>query len=187
MSTLGIVGDLRRITDKDSFIVDKGRVVGVALDGIGTRNPTALVNKNGITDGSSASVGMIGEVISSTVAPATTGLTTNTPANITSITLTPGDWDVSASYVVTGTGTTAFTFCQAGLSTTSATLPANNLTNVRNSSSFVPTGAIYAAAEVPMQRMSVSVATTVYLVANAIFTISTAGAGCVLTARRAAR
>jgi hypothetical protein len=142
---------------------------------------TSLVQ--GTTTNDSAADGLIGEYVSSTVAGTTTGLTSPNAANITSISLTAGDWDVRGTYVITGTGTTSFTLANCGISTTSATLPATNLRNTRVSGAFVPTD-VYVAAEVPMQRISVATTTTVYLVAAATFSISTAGAGGVLSARR---
>ena len=58
----------------------------------------------GVTNGSDAPPGQIGEVISSVV---TTGvsLTTSVPVNITSIPLTAGDWDVCGdAWITVGTG-----------------------------------------------------------------------------------
>lgn len=139
----------------------------------------------GITDGSNAIAGQIGELISANVVAASTGLTNVTPLNITSVVLTPGDWDVEASYVITGDGsTTSFTYARAGLSTNSATLPATNLQNVRSSGAFVPPTAEYVSADVAKQRFNVTVNTTVYLVTTVAFTISTAGAGGMIQARR---
>jgi hypothetical protein len=152
--------------------------------------PAYQINQNdayilGYVDTSVAAVtSALGQIVTSTAAPATTGLTTNTPANITSVTLTAGDWDVCASYVIEGAGSTSYTLAQAGLSTVSATLPADNLINSRSSGAFVPPTAIYVAAAVPIERVTVSTSTVVYLVTKAVFTISTAGAGGVITARR---
>ena len=138
----------------------------------------------GVAGGSNASAGQIGEVMSASVAAIATGLTSGSPLNVASVTLTPGDWDVRGSYVLSGTGSTTFTVANCGFNTVSATLPASNLYNTRNSSTFTPPNNIYASAEVPSQRINVSAATTIYLVAQATFAASTAGAGGTITARR---
>ena len=126
-----------------------------------------------------------GGVITSSVAQATTGMTTATPMNVTSITLTPGIWDVTGSGIITGAATTQFIVSYMGLSLVSATLPDLTLVNVRNSAAFAPPDLhIYAAAALPSQRFNVTVNTTVYLVAKAAFTTDTAGAGGVIFARK---
>lgn len=168
-----------------------GDLIDWKSDGSGGIYPTFreiavnfLANIFGITDGSNAATGIVGEVISATVAAATTGITTATPANVTSVILTPGDWDVDASVVISGAASTSFTLAQTGLNTTSATLPATNLQNLRSSGAFVPPGAIYICAIIPKQRFNVAVNTTIYLVTSATFTVSTAGAGGTILARR---
>jgi hypothetical protein len=143
-----------------------------------------LIPLAGVTNAGNAATGVIGEVVSASVAAATTGLTTATPANVTSVTLSPGDWDVDSSIVISGAASTSFTASQSGVNTTSATLPATNLQNLRSSGAFVPPSAIYVCAALPKQRFNVAVSTTVYLVVNATFTISTAGAGGTIIARR---
>lgn len=121
-------------------------------------------------------------------------LTTATAANITSIVLTPGDWDVEGMIAFVPAATTSITQFNASLSTTSATLASNapststatNIgpfaTNVTNHAAYVPT------AEVDHQttrvRFSVSAQTTVYLVAEAAFTVSTMTAYGSISARR---
>jgi ABC-type enterobactin transport system permease subunit len=126
----------------------------------------------------------IGNMVTADVAAIATGLTTATPANAASVTITPGTWIVEGSYIITGTGTTAFTVAKSGFNTTSATLPSTNRINVRNSGSFVPPDNIYAAACVPSLTLTVNVNTVVYLVSQSTFTISTAGVGATITARK---
>ena len=54
----------------------------------------------GVTDGSNAAPGQVGEVISQNVT-AGLALTTNVALNVTSIPLTPGDWDVGGEVWIT--------------------------------------------------------------------------------------
>jgi hypothetical protein len=96
-----------------------------AADGIinpgGTLTPGQLP---GTSTNDSASAGNVGEYISSTVAVGSAvSLTTVTTANVTSISLTAGDWDVWGVANYTGGATTTVNRCDAGIGTTSATLP----------------------------------------------------------------
>lgn len=132
---------------------------------------TQLIAKGTATNDNAAS-GYIGEYISSTVSVGSAvGLTNIAPANITSISLTAGDWDVSGVICYTGSGTSTV---QIGwISTTSATVP--TLPNggaigyyVGNNIS-IPVGTT---------RLSLSGAATVYLSTDVQFsggTVSTYG------------
>jgi hypothetical protein len=77
----------------------------------------------GTTTNDSATAGNIGEYISATVAVGSAvSLTTGTAANITSISLTAGDWDVWGFAEFTGASTTTVTALQASISATSASV-----------------------------------------------------------------
>jgi len=120
------------------------------------------------------SAGFLGEQIRAVLANGTpTALTSTTSKNVTSISLTAGIWDVSGIIgFATGAGTVV-TQMVAAISSTSATIPGNygddsivlsitaGLTNFQNT---LP---------IPALRVSLSSTTTYYLVANAIFTVST--------------
>ena len=84
-------------------------------------DPGTPASALGITDGSNAAAGQIGEVIA---ASNTTGLqlTTATAANVATLALPPGDWTVGSVVVFTpsGTGPNAII---AGISTVPAVLP----------------------------------------------------------------
>jgi hypothetical protein len=149
---------------------------GISLPQIG-----GIIGMNGTT---SASTGYVGEVVSSVVAPIATGLTSATVVNVTSIALTAGDWDVFGSFVVTGAATTSFTNAAASISVTSLTQSATNLTSFNATAAFVP-GGTFTADNVPTQRLLITVPTTVYLIASSAFTVSTAGVGGTIYARRA--
>jgi hypothetical protein len=103
-------------------------------------------------------------------------------ANVTSINLTAGDWDVQGNIAFLGAATTSFTAEAGSVNITSATLHADMVSNLHPA--IVPTAVAFEGMTVPIQRISVSATTTVYLVAKATFTVSTAKAYGTLRARR---
>lgn len=141
----------------------------------------------GTATNDSAAAGNVGELISSTVASASAvALTTATSANVTSISLTAGDWDVSGVVIHKFAATTTTTLMQIGISTTSATLPTATTGatdyNVLRQASSAPGGDT--AQLIGPHRISLSATTTVYLVANDTFATSTDAAYGTLRARR---
>ena len=139
---------------------------------------TAFVGK-GVTDGSNAAAGDIGEFL--TANASSIALTANIQANIVSLALTAGDWDVWGGAVASPTGNMSVWI--AGISTVSATLPAAAYnfsqaygagTNYMNQTSFAP----------PMQRVNLSAGATVYMVGQASFSTGAVSASAVLYARR---
>lgn len=148
----------------------------------GTITPSTTNGIVGTTLADNANAGSVGEVLTNT--GTNVSLTTSTPANITSVTLTAGDWDVYGSVVFNGTSSTSTSQVTGGLSTVSATLPAQPYYYRHQYgvggfvSATLPSGAV------PMQRINVSTSTVVYLVASAVFTASTETATAVIIARR---
>jgi len=168
-------------------IYANGNKVG-AFDGVGKTltvpqlifSPTTGGIK-GTTTNDSASAGIVGETVTST--GTAVSLSSGTSANITSISLTAGQWLVYGSASFNLAGTTTATIFSAGISTTSATLPT------------VPDFATYAGSyltggnpatilTVPPQTLKLSGTTTVYLVANGSFAVSTATSTGKITAVR---
>ncbi len=132
----------------------------------------------------SASAGNIGEYITDSVDQASAiPLTTNVSANITSIALTAGDWDVWGNVVFIAANTTVvgsgFGIVTSVSATMGATLLRGSLTT------FTGDGAVTPSVPAPMQRFSIAAPTTVYLVALSTFTTSTNGAFGYISARRA--
>lgn len=111
-------------------------------------------------------------------------LTTATPANVTSITLTEGDWTVFGVIGFLPTGTTSITVMTGGFNTTSATVPPLGQKVSFAQPATVP-GAVGQEFPIAISRLVVPAGTTqtVFLVAQATFTASTMGAYGVLTAR----
>jgi hypothetical protein len=123
----------------------------------------------GVTDGSEAAAGNVGEVMATT--GGAVAMITNTATNLASLALTPGDWDVSGSVVFTaGAGTHSY----FGVGITSidifdfATYPATAINQM------MPT---------TTRRVNVSVATTVWVVAQAGFTGTMTGTGTIRARR----
>lgn len=146
-----------------------------------TFNPTTggLV---GTTTNDNAAAGKVGEVVSSNIPFASaTSLTSPTAKNVTSISLTAGDWDVYGN-IFFNPSIAASSFL-ATISTTSATFPDSSLYNQLSAATAIYTAAN--AISAPTQRISLSGTTTIYLVALAIFASGTCTACGNIYARRA--
>lgn len=143
------------------------------------------VSRTGITNGSNAAPGQIGELLSAGQATALS-MTTNATLNVVTLSLTPGDWKVYG--VATLTNSAAATVMGAGVSSTSATLPTaanlaagiGALNQLRVSftaggPNIFPTG---------NARVNNSATANVYLVAQATFASGTCTATGYLAARR---
>jgi hypothetical protein len=150
------------------------------LNASGLITPTSSIGIKGTVAADSAQAGSIGEYFNSNVTNTTVTLTTATAANVTSLALTAGDWDVSGMVNFNPAGTTVVTSTQAGISATSATQVAYQY-SVNNATH--PTGTADQQVT-PVVRINVSSATTVYLVATGVFTTSTLQAGGTIRARR---
>lgn len=163
-------------------------IAATTLAGYATGTPGAnVVNKvKGVIDGSNAAAGDVGEYISSSIpSGSAVSLTTVTPANVTSVTLSAGDWDVRGSInFYANTTTTANNFI-AWISTTSATVP-----TPPNGGAITSFGGVNIAAgadnfmSIAPIRINVTTSTTVYLGGYASFAISTMTAGGFIGARR---
>lgn len=133
-----------------------------------------------------ALAGNVGEYISSTIlVGSAVSLTTATSANITSISLTGGDWDVWGTVAFTANAATTATVFQGGINTVTNTLPA------------IPGGGAYAQFGISVgaggtepvfpigtSRISLPSTTTIYLVAQSTFAINSLAAYGILAARR---
>jgi hypothetical protein len=143
------------------------------VSGIGT--PTGTVNivfSNsptitspnivGVTNGSNAAAGSVGEIISSTVtfASPVTITNSNTPQDVTSISLTAGDWDVFG-IVGLNNNTIGMTIMATWISATSATEPTAELRNTMQAA--VGAGVSSWTGPCPFYRASISTTTTLYM------------------------
>lgn len=142
----------------------------------------------GRTDASEPPAGQIGEVISSTVTSASAvNCPNNTVVDVTSIALTPGDWDVwigSINFLSPDNATCSSV--RGGISGTSATIPSNPQASLLQvGGAVVPTSPGISIPSRP-RRFNVAVNTTVYLVARvATLAVGSIGAYGEILARRA--
>jgi hypothetical protein len=150
---------------------------GAAVFGI---SPTITTpNIVGVSTSSNATAGSVGEYITGTAS--TVSLTSGTVTNVTSISLTAGDWDVTAVVRFNPAGTTTVTGVIGSINTTSATL--GGLGNTSQILATLTTGQQQALA-LPTVRLSTAATTTVYCIAQAAFGTSTMTADCLIRARR---
>ncbi len=157
------------------------------LDG----NLPSTANDNGQIVGTatndSAVAGNVGEYLESIIPTGSAvNLATNGAANMTSLTLTPGDWDVDVVFEFKGGATTTLNVLIGSLSLVSATLDATAGRQVglpfTGAASFNTLGTIGLA--IPPLRISVNANIPVYAVAYATFGTSTCLVFGILRARR---
>lgn len=139
----------------------------------------------GTATNDSAASGNVGELISATLASGSAvALTTSTTANVISISLPAGDWDVWGTCAFSFAGTTTATLLLTSVNTVSATNQtlASGVAIEQAFASFHP-AADYS---VPsgIWPVKLSTTTTVYLTATAAFATSTAAAYGTIYARR---
>lgn len=140
----------------------------------------------GIAIAQDAQAGNVGEYIASVIASGSAvSLSNGTPANMTSISLTPGDWDVCAQFTFALAVTTVVMLFAGSVSLGSATLDATNgrLFEVIFPSGFTPGGGDMAFNVQPV-RFSLNAATTIYATVQANFSTSTCSVFGLLRARR---
>lgn len=161
-----------------------GTLNAAAITATGAITPSQTAGIVGTTTNNNANAGSIGEF------PAPTNLTgvsitTNTPFNASSVSLTAGDWDVSGCVYFLLASSTTLSATVAAINTTSATLPTNpgpNLAFLNASFTSGPSSNYMCS---PVARISLSSTTTVFLVGQATFGASTITANGYLRARRA--
>jgi len=141
----------------------------------------------GTTTNDNASAGYVGQLIFSQIASGSSVVLSNsTPANITTISVTAGDWDIFGNVVfLTNSGTPDSNLIAAWTSNASASPPAQDYAGT----TFSPAEAVYGrtlppAFSVPMQRYSLSSTTTIYLSVKCQFTLGTVKAYGSIYARR---
>lgn len=155
------------------------------LSSTGNFTPSQTNGIVGTTTNNNANAGSVGETITSTVlVGSAVALSTGVTANVTSISLTAGDWDVWGSVWTNPAGSTIQTLLTAATSTTSATVP--TAPNNGGSTQLPYTAATGAAIGAPVgsMRLSLSGTTTVFLVVNVNFSASTNAAYGFIGARR---
>lgn len=162
--------------------------VTTAATGVTTVGTAAVGQIPGTTTNDDAAAGKVGEIILSTIASGSAvSLATGATANITSITLTAGDWDVTGAFAGLSNVGTNITYISTSISTTSAT---NDSTPGRLAlESYQPSGVVPSGVQInislPTTRITVASGTqVVYLTANCAFSVSTLSAFGIIRARR---
>lgn len=144
---------------------------------------TTYLPLKGDTSGGTAPAGNVGEIISSNIISPVT-LTTNTAANVTSISLTAGDWDVTGE-VWYSIGAGGATQIQSGVNSVSATIPTAPAIATSQAMLNATLGAAAAAVQgLRTARVAVAAPTTYYLIALAIFPSGTTTVTGNISARR---
>jgi hypothetical protein len=125
----------------------------------------------GTNTNDSPTAGYVGECIIGT--GSAVSLSTGSPVNITSISLTAGDWDVSAFLHCGGGGAVTTTNIVASISSTSATQDTTigKQVNYRFGGGAGTVDAIFSTA-IPPYQIKLTATTTIYLVATVTFTSS---------------
>lgn len=158
---------------------------GTGASVLGTAPTISQPNLVGVTTNSNAAAGSVGEYVSSNIGSDTpVALVSGTSKDVTSISLTAGDWDISGNIGLLPSGTTTTSAVGAAISTVSATVPAPPSSG---GYSFLSLGSPAGAPNVLQAgriRLSLAATTTVYLVAQASFAVSSCSAYGFIGARR---
>lgn len=125
---------------------------------------TSLDPVFGTATNNNAAAGKVGEYISSAVTTAqNVPGATDTWADVTSITLTPGDWDVSASLVTQLNGASGVNSMLGGIGTAAGSDVTGLVVPINTLLGAPPTNTNDSAMTIPTNRVSIASNTTLYL------------------------
>lgn len=152
-------------------------------------NSTGVLQYPGTPTNDNATAGCIGEYVESVIpSGSAVSLVNATPKNLTSISLTAGDWDVDVNANFLGTSSTTVVYLGAGISLTTGTVDQTNgrfvVMPFFNGAAYNFVPALIVGMPVPPVRISLSTTTTVFAVAQAGFGGSTQSVFGILRARR---
>jgi hypothetical protein len=156
------------ITGLATAIIDILVTNGSGVPSFSLNSPSGLTVPQpliqGVTTASNAAAGNVGEFISSNIVfGSAVSISTTVAKDLTSISLTAGDWDVMGNIYFNGT---LITSALSWINTASATPPDNSLIT----STILTAGSPIIGQNAPWQRINVSSTTTVYISVNATFT-----------------
>lgn len=156
----------------NSFTAQSGTMTIVA---IGSGTFSNFIGGKGTTTNDNAPAGWIGEYVSSATTVLTSYGATNTYVDIATLTLTAGDWDISANCRTSQNGAT-WTQVICGVSTTGGNSGAglvvgdNAITNTWASSATTPESV---SAAIPGVRASINSTTVYYLKTRSLYSVGT--------------
>lgn len=158
--------------------------MGLTISNNITGTGTGGVPQVGVTDGSAATAGNIGERISSTASASPT--TSGNYGDLTSIVLTAGDWLVSYNLMISDGAPNSYTRITAIIQTVAGNTISGGLTNALGDNYMGQDGAVNASfsATISGYRMSVTTNTTVYAKYRSVYGGSVQGLNCRITAIR---
>ena len=138
----------------------------------------------GITNGSNAAAGNVGEYISASIAAPGTAITSGVVKNLTSIALTAGDWELFGFGGCLGAGGPATTLSEfyTAFSVNNNDIP-NDPSALWNGASF-NLGSFYMSFAIPVYRVNITSPTTYYLNVQATFGANTMTCFGRISARR---
>jgi len=140
----------------------------------------------GTTTNDDAASGSVGEYIYSEVFGSPVSLTTNTVTDLTSITLSAGDWDVCGNVYFSPVNSTVVESVAAWVSSTSATMPNGVAISRQDYGTPGSTSAVGVPMGLPIatRRYSLATSTIIYISGISVFTISTMSIIGFISARR---
>lgn len=183
-SAISIGGDLTMDLDvvsstNTNAITGAGtiRYSGISFPSTSSTINTTTQSRAGTLKGSTTTAptaGMLGERLAATLGSGTpTALTTATAKTITSVSLTPGVWDIIGSVAFIPTVSASITQQIGSISATTNTLGATNSYDVIIWNYQVAITGISATIVTPPVRVIIAATTTYYLVGQSTFTVST--------------
>ena len=182
--TQNIIGNVTGNAGTATTLTTGATITSPNLAGTATGSLISSVIK-GVTDGSAAASGFVGQVVTSTIAVGSAvALSTTVTANVTSISLTAGEWYVNGQVDYRAAATTSITNLTQGISQTTATLGGQDTFSRSIMAAVIPTAVSDFGIPIRGQRIVLTTTTTIYLVANATFTVAALSAYGTIDARR---
>lgn len=176
-ASLKVIDVLDNLGSENWYVTREGNVSQLGTLTVG---PTDAIV--GVSTNNNATAGNLGESVASVIPLASAvSLATATAANVTSISLTAGDWDVTGCVSFSATSATR-TATSAGISTSPGTVPNDGSESYEGIQTTTATEKD--SAPIARTRVSITSATTIYLVASATFSAGAVSAFGNLTARR---
>lgn len=182
-------GDVPTNGTNNAFVSDNITYTGNWGINIASTNANLLTGATaigGTATNNNAAVGFVGEYVESVISS-----TTSVPgatavwANLTSISLSAGDWDVDGIMSLDNANSAAITQYAGAISINSGTTTTDQIDGSNQGDSATPGAAAIRTITIPSYRLSLSTTTTVYLKMNVTYTVATPQYRCRISARRA--